>query len=52
MSPGSKKEYTETIKYAIRLMNSKSPPKNKDNLSKRGRKKIYTDPFCLYNKLR
>jgi hypothetical protein len=34
-------------KYAIRVLNSESAPPNRENLSKRGRKKQYTDPLIL-----
>ncbi len=34
-------------KYAIRLLSSKQPARNRANLAKRGRKKIYGDPLIV-----
>ena len=34
-------------KYAIRLLNTQQRPRNRANLSKRGRKKIYGDPLIV-----
>ena len=34
-------------KYAIRLLNSKSPPQKSTNTSKRGRKRLYHHPLIL-----
>ncbi|MCD6115642.1 hypothetical protein J7K93_01390 [bacterium] len=39
--------YGYNRKYAIRLLNSSAFVKSVENLSKRGRKKVYDDPIIL-----